>query len=35
VQQVARDPVGPAETLIGRQDLGAGQVRAELIGDQF
>lgn len=33
--QVARDPVGLAETLIGRQDLGAGQVRAELVGDQF
>src|SRR5882757_8740922 len=34
VQQVARDPVGLAETLVGRQDLGAGQVRAELVGDQ-
>ena len=35
MQQVARDAVGLAETLFGRQDLGAGQVRAELVGDQF
>jgi hypothetical protein len=28
-----RDPVGLAVTLIGRQDLGAGQVCAELVGD--
>jgi hypothetical protein len=35
VQQVARDPVGLTETLVGRQDLGAGQVRTRLVGDQF